>query len=65
MDAYHIDFYDCQEAEILWEIVKPNGEYEVYTAVNYSDYLHGRRDSITETHCVFTTSINFLFCLLV
>ncbi|CAI8042626.1 hypothetical protein GBAR_LOCUS23636, partial [Geodia barretti] len=41
-------FYDCQEAEILWEIVKPNGEYEVYTVVNYSQYRHGKRESITE-----------------
>ncbi|CAI8026699.1 hypothetical protein GBAR_LOCUS15312 [Geodia barretti] len=36
------------ETEILWEIVKPNGEYEVYTVANYSDYRHGRRESITE-----------------
>ena len=29
--------------KILWEIVKSNGEYEVYTVVNYSHlYLHGR-----------------------
>ena len=48
MDTYYIDFYDCQETEILWEIVRPNGEYEVYTVANYSDYPHGRRESITE-----------------
>ena len=46
---YYIDFfYDCQETEILWEIVKPNGEYEVYTVANYSHYRSGRRESITE-----------------
>ena len=48
MDAYRIHFYDCQEAEILWEIVKPNGEFEVYTVANYSHYRRGRRESITE-----------------
>ena len=48
MDTYYIDLYDCQETEILWEIVKPNGEYEVYTVVNYSHYHYGRRESITE-----------------
>ncbi|CAI8019959.1 hypothetical protein GBAR_LOCUS11952 [Geodia barretti] len=45
---YSIDFYDCQEAEILWEIAKPNGEYEVYTVANYSHYRRGRHESITE-----------------
>ena len=48
MEIYFIDFYDCQEAEILWEIVKPNGEYEVHTAANYSHYRHGRHETITE-----------------
>ena len=48
MDAYQIFFYDCQEAEILWEIVKPNGDYEIYTVANYSDYRHGRHETITE-----------------
>ena len=48
MYAYRIDLYDCQEVEILWEIVKPNGENEVYTVVNFSDYILGRRETITE-----------------
>ena len=33
---------------ILWEIVKPNGDYEVYTVANYSHYRSRRRESITE-----------------
>ena len=48
MEIYFIDFYECQEAEILWEIVKPNGEYEVFTVANYSHYRDGRRETITE-----------------
>ena len=48
MEIYFIDFNECREAEILWEIVKPNGEYEVYTVANYSHYPHGRRETITE-----------------
>ena len=48
MDIYFIDFYDCQEDEILWEIVQPNGEYEVYTVANYSHYRHGRHESLPE-----------------
>ena len=50
---YRIDLYDCQETEILWEIVKPNGEYEVYTVVNSTDYHRGRHDSITERGLTF------------
>ena len=48
-----IFFNGCQEAEILWEIVKPDGEYEMYTVANYSDYYYGRRDSITERGLTF------------
>ena len=48
MDIFYIYFYDCQETEILWEIAKPNGEYEVYTVASYSQYRHGRHESITE-----------------
>ena len=48
MYAYRIDFYDCQEAESLWEIIKPNGENEVYTVSNYSQYHQGRHQTITE-----------------
>ena len=33
---------------MLWEIVKFNGEYEVYTAANYDDYRRERHEIITE-----------------
>ena len=41
--AYYVDVYDCPELELHWEILRADGETELYTVVNDTYRYHGWR----------------------
>ena len=41
MEAFSIDTYECPQTEAYWEILRADGDVEVYTVVN-DTYTRGR-----------------------
>ena len=46
MQAYYVDTYDCEEAEIFWQIERADGEIEFYIIHNHTYY--GRFDTFPD-----------------
>ena len=62
MELYRLDIYDCQEAEIFWDIVKRNGENEIYIVANHDEYRHGRHETMTDRGLSFGGYCRRRFC---
>ena len=63
MELYRLDINDCQEAEIFWDIVKRNGENEIYIVANHDEYPSGRHETMTDKGLSFEGSCYYHFGL--
>ncbi|CAI8022427.1 hypothetical protein GBAR_LOCUS13172, partial [Geodia barretti] len=48
MMAYHIGPYICNDYYVYWEILRDDGETEVYTVANQDEYHYGRYETLED-----------------
>ncbi|CAI8024179.1 hypothetical protein GBAR_LOCUS14061, partial [Geodia barretti] len=46
--AYLIVPYACDNFDIYWEILRAEGEFEVYTVANQDEYHYGRYETLED-----------------
>ena len=54
-----LEIYNCQEAEIFWDIVKRNRENEIYIVANHDEYRHERHETMTDRGLSFGGSCHY------
>ena len=46
--AYEIGPYSCNDYGVYWEILRADGEFEVYTVANQDKYYYGRYETLED-----------------
>ena len=59
MMAYHIGPYICNDYYVYWEILRDDGETEVYTVANQDEYHYGRYETLEDRGLSFAGYCDF------
>ena len=63
LDVWAFDVYHCREVDVQWEIVRADGEVELYRAQPQGGYYYSDfYEEFEEEGLVFETSCNYDYC---
>ena len=63
LDVLAFDVYRCREVDVQWEIVRADGEVEIYRAQPQGDYYYSDfYEEFEEEGLVFETSCHYDYC---